>query len=237
MRPGDAGLPPDSLTVTWLALSGGTFDMGSDSAANSQPVHAVTLPDFEMTRSEITVAEFTACMDDGACTAPGSWAAGCYWATQGFEGFPVNCVSHDQAVAFCAWSGGRLPSEAEWEYAARSQGTASTFPWGNEPTSCDLAITNLDGDGCGTGNAWPVCSKTAGNTAQGLCDMVGNLFEWTLDGWHGSYQGAPSDGSAWTGSNRVVRGGSFLGGWTATQRGVYFGTTYQNTFIGFRCAR
>jgi formylglycine-generating enzyme required for sulfatase activity len=78
----------------------------------------------------------------------------------------------------------------------------------------------------------------AGNTRQGVCDMAGNVFEWTLDAWHNSYVGAPTDGSAWDGSNKVVRGGNFLSGpWTSAQRGVYFGASYLNTFIGFRCVR
>lgn len=233
----DAGAPSEAMAPAWIALAGGTFDMGSNAAANSQPVHAVTVPALEMSRTEVTVAQFAACVNAGTCTAPGTFTASCYWNSPGYEDHPINCVSHTQAQQFCAWAGGSLPSEAQWEYAARSQGQAKTFPWGEAPASCALAVINEGGDGCGTGTPWAVCSKTMGNTDQGLCDMTGNVFEWTLDGWHANYTGAPTDGSAWTGGNPLVRGGSFQGAWNTTQRGVYFGPSYVNVFLGFRCVR
>ena len=122
------------------------------------------------------------------------------------------CVDWDQAKAYAEWVGGRLPSEAEWEYAARSAGKSRKYPWGNEAPSCERTVMNLGGWGCGRDATWPVCSKTAGNTEQGLCDMAGNVWEWTQDWYHDSYNGAPTDGSAWespTGSHRVNRGGSW----------------------------
>jgi formylglycine-generating enzyme required for sulfatase activity len=152
-------------------------------------------------------------------------------------------VGWNQAVTYCQSVGGRLPSEAEWEYAARSRGQDIAYPWGNEEPCCARAIIDDGGSGCGTGLPWPVCSKETGNSTQNLCDMTGNLMEWVRDNWHGNYNGAPTGGSAWeTGGNRLPRGGSFINGTgnkllTTTGRGLYFGDTYQNTFIGFRCAR
>ncbi|MFI5350372.1 MAG: formylglycine-generating enzyme family protein, partial [Elusimicrobiota bacterium] len=102
----------------------------------------------------------------------------------------------------------------EWEYAARSGGRDRKFPWGNEKATCERAVISEGDDGalgCGKNSTWPVCSKPAGNTRQGLCDMAGNAWEWVQDRFHNSYAGAPADGNSreGPGANRVVRGGSF----------------------------
>jgi formylglycine-generating enzyme required for sulfatase activity len=146
-------------------------------------------------------------------------------------------VDWNQAKTFSAWVGGRLPSEAEWEYAARSAGKDRKYPWGDEDATCERAVIS----GCGSATA-PVCSKPAGNTQQGLCDMAGNAWEWVQDWYHGSYNGAPTDGSAWespTGSYRVGRGGS----WNYPAdiaRSAYRGSLvpgFRNYYLGFRPAR
>ena len=123
----------------------------------------------------------------------------------------MNCLDWQQAVDFCAWAGGRLPSEAEWEYAARSGGPSSSYkyPWGNDAATCTYAVMDDGGYGCGTGRTWSVCSKPAGNTSQGLCDMSGNVWEWVEDWYHGDYTGAPTDGSAWVSPTRLVPGVSW----------------------------
>ena len=189
--------------------------MGSDSGESDElPVHQVTVPAFEMTMTEVTVAQYQACVDTGACTEPDDFTVDsyCNWGQAGREDHPVNCVDWFQAVAFCSWVGGRLPSEAEWEYAARGGGQDITYPWGNDSPSCTYAVLYEGGYGCGMDRTWAVCSKPAGNTAQGLCDMAGNVFEWVQDWYHSNYNGAPWDGSAWESpshSYRVLRGGSF----------------------------
>ena len=99
------------------------------------------------------------------------------------------------------------------------------------------------GKGCGQGRTWPVCSKPRGNTAQGLCDLAGNVGEWVEDCYHESYQGAPNDGSAWTilcgKTRRVLRGGSWrsLPDYVRTANRHRQFPTYRNFSNGFRCAR
>jgi len=225
----------------WVSITGGTFQMGSSASGKEQPIHQVTIPDFQLAKTEVTVAEYLSCVADGACEEPGSWSGECYWNSAEHDEYPVNCVSWDSATKYCQWAGGRLPSESEWEYAARSEGQETTYPWGNEAASCTQAVIKDGGDGCGTALPMPVCSKKAGLSAQGVCDMSGNVFEWVQDTWHANYDGAPTDGSAWLGSShRFVRGGSFLNDANEVRsafRSYYFGADYENTFIGFRCAR
>jgi len=149
--------------------------------------------------------ESRACVAAGACTVPDMCGH-----PSAADDKPQICVDFEQAQQFSKWVGGRLPTEAEWEYAARSAGKDQKFPWGDKPSACDNAV--ISGD-CGTKATWPVCSKPAGNTEQGLCDMAGNTWAWVQDPYHESYAGAPSDGKAWETPGlryRVFRGGSFL---------------------------
>jgi formylglycine-generating enzyme required for sulfatase activity len=212
------------------------------------PEHWVTVPTFEMTETEVTVAQYEVCVNDGgACTAPGT-GTNCNWNDSGYEDHPVNCVDWNQARDFCAWAGGRLPTEAEWEYAARSRGPSSsyTYPWGTASATCSYAVMDDNfphNDGCGTGRTWSVCSKPAGNTVQGLCDMAGNVWEWVEDDYHSDYTYAPADGSAWVdsprASDRVSRSGGF--GYNAVfmraASRVYNYPSDSNYDLGFRCAR
>ena len=236
--------------LDWVSIPSGTFMMGSDSGDNNeQPVHQVDILEFEMTRTEVTVWQYKACVDAGECTEPDDYTVDshCSWGQAGRESHPANCVDYFQATAFCEWVGGRLPSESEWEYAARSGGQDVIYPWGNDRPTCIYAVmddTRAGGRGCGYDRTWPVCSKTAGITEQGLCDMAGNVSEWVQDCWHMTYEGAPSNQISWDwncwGPGRIVRGGDFF------CFGIFLSTTGRygalapwdnNVQYGFRCAR
>ena len=241
---------PGKAGMVWVRIPGGSFMMGSTSEDDAEPVHRVTLGSFEMTRTEVTVAQYRACVTAGKCTKPGTGRY-CNWGKRGRDAHPVNCVDWSQARAFCGWAGGRLPSEARWEYAARSGGKSWTYPWGNAAPTCSRAVMGHgrkwcnaeDPCGCGKNSTWPVCSRSAGNTAQGLCDMAGNVWEWTEDCWHDSYSGAPTDGSARTrncsDSYRVDRGGSWLysGGSLRAARRSNCSSDGRLASLGLRCAR
>ena len=246
---------PAAAPIEWITLPAGTFKMGSTKGeADEKPVRRVRVAAFALSKTEVTVGQYRACVEAGACTAAHGDDGSCYvwngtkWeqgrlpAAFGADDHPVVCVDWGQASAFAKWAGGRLPSEAEWEYAARSGGKAQTYPWGSAKADCSRAVMNDgSGRGCGRGDAtWPVCSKPAGNTAQGLCDMAGNVWEWVED-WKGPYGEAPTNGSARTQSAqvRVFRGGGWDNDASFLRAAVRygFGPGFRSGILGFRVAR
>ena len=238
-----------------VTVPAGPFWMGCNSETDTncqsfeQPYHEVTLSAFEIDRTEVTLAAYTECVTAGICTVPQvDWKDNCNWGVTGKENHPVNCVDWEQATAYCTYVSKRLPTEAEWEKAARGT-DGRLHPWGNESATCDRAVMEQDGqDGCGTGDTAPVCSKSpAGDSPYGACDMVGNVWEWVHD-WYSSEYYATSPAENPTGPedgvqsvNRVVRGGGFDDYdffMRLTHRNQYFpgymGAQYD---LGFRCAR
>ncbi len=208
-----AGVPVKP--VVFNTIPGGKFTMGTDTGEkgfeDAKPIHEVAIKTFDMSKTAVTVEQYAECVIKGACTEPGTGDY-CNWGKPGRQLHPVNCVNWDQAQAYAKFKGARLPSEAEFEYAATSGGKNQKYPWGDDEPTCDKAVMyGNDGFGCGKNSTMPVCSKPAGNTAQGLCDMVGNVWQWMQDKYQDSYKGAPVDGSAFeaAGSARVMRGGSF----------------------------
>ena len=186
----------------------GDFQMGSDKGG--KPVHTVTLHyDFWMSQTEVTFAQYDAYVVAMGKEKPGDGG----W---GRNDHPAINVSWQDIQAYVKWLSGnnqqglqcRLPSEAEWEYAARA-GSADNYSWGNE-----IGKNNANCDGCGS--QWdnkqtaPVASFKA--NPWGLYDMHGNVWEWVQDRWHSNYQGAPIDGAVWESGEsgfRVLRGGSW----------------------------
>ncbi len=241
----ETGFDTDSGSdLEWVELEGGTFGMGDNGPTTSEPPHSVDVPSFELMKTEVTVAQYAKCVEESQCSAPGVSSDWCNWDVQGRLKHPVNCVARLQAAEFCEWSLGRLPSEAEWEYAACSAGTDDQYPWGWADGSCDRAVIwDYSGLGCGAGGTWPVCGKQAGNSAQGICDLGGNVFEWVQDWYHPNYQGAPADGSAWEipmGTDRVIRGGSFdvPASYLIHYVRFYYDPAASDAYhVGFRCAR
>jgi formylglycine-generating enzyme required for sulfatase activity len=223
--PGACTLPFPEAIVDWVPLAAGEFTMGrdADDGGRSAPEHRVGLPAFDIARSETTNAQYLACVAAGVCPEP-HWDDGaCSVARDGVRGpallplerraaeLPVACVTWDEARLFAAWVGGRLPSEAEWEYAARGEGRDVPYPWGDAPEDC----TRMNYSVCQVRAPLPACSLPLGNTPQGVCDLSGNMTELMEDWFHHGYVGAPLDGSVWRlppGSHPVHRGGSFVSG-------------------------
>jgi len=237
--------------MEWVTIAGGTFMMGSNRGdSDEKPVHRVTVSTFQMAKTEVTVGQYRACVKAGACTKPDTGKY-CNWGKRGRDDHPINCVDWHQANAFAKWAGGRLPTEAQWEYAARGGGKDRKYPWGDAEATCRYAVMDdkstkgsagSETDGCGMDRTWPVCSKTRGNTEQGLCDMAGNVWEWCRD-WYGSdyYKSSPSKDPVGpsTGSVRVERGGSWLN-FARDVRAAYrnwLAPGYRYIYLGFRPVR
>jgi len=239
-----AGVP--SKPIEWITLNGGKFTMGTASGEkgfeDAKPIHEVAIKTFDISKTAVTVEQYAECVIKGGCTEPGTGDY-CNWGVAGRQLHPINCVDWDQASKYAKFKGGRLPSESEWEYAATSGGKNQKYPWGNNEPTCDKAVMYGNGGyGCGKNSTMPVCSKTAGNTAQGLCDMAGNVWQWVQDKYQDSYKGAPTDGSAFeaAGSFRVMRGGSFNDGVARYLRADLRGSVDPGDrlgVIGFRLVR
>ncbi len=191
-----------------IVVPAGEFEMGSNETHFEKPEHRVKIANpFAIGRYEVTFREWDLCVAAGACRyRPDDHG----W---GRDNRPAIDVSWDDAKTYVAWLAQttgqkyRLPSEAEWEYAARA-GTTTAYWWGR-----DAGTGHANCDGCGGKAARqtvPAGSFTP--NAFGLFDTAGNAAEWVEDCWNDSYRGAPKDGSAWTTGQcrlRVLRGGSF----------------------------
>jgi sulfatase modifying factor 1 len=245
----DDGVPNSEEENPGMVLvPASTFWMGTDPSINagiSSPYHQVTITNsFYIDRFEVTVGEYRRCVDDGVCSNPNA-GVGCNYEMDGHVGYPINCISWQQADDYCDWSGERLPTEAEWELAARGI-DGRTYPWGEESATCLLAvIKDSRGYGCGTGGAFSVGSRPDGVSPFGAFDMTGNVWEYVADWFEFGYSNreAVDPAGPESGNNHVVRGGSF-GSFCLQDTAVFvraaddYGYLIDqvNNGIGFRCA-
>ena len=184
-----------SYRDSFLCFDAGEFVMGSDTAPMEMPTHSVTVFRFCIMRSEVTASQYLECITSGNCDNNTSGGDSCALDVDELER-PINCQPRDDLKKFCEYAGGRLPTEAEWEFAATSEGTTAPYPWGHEAVTCDAAVVGRDA--CGNLTSKMPCSQTAGNSQQGICDLIGNVREWVEDCWHTNYNNAPSNSAPWS---------------------------------------
>ncbi|MEL7367418.1 MAG: SUMF1/EgtB/PvdO family nonheme iron enzyme [Myxococcota bacterium] len=241
----DDGPGPGEVLIPASMFTRGCNPSTDSCAASATPALMLNMSSFIIDLNEITVGEYRACVDDGTCSAPLE-LENCNYTMEDREDHPVNCVTHEQAREYCAFVNSRLPTEAEWEMAARGTMDARRYPWGNEDADCTRGnfFVATDLVRCVNDTA-PVGTSTAGASPFGLLDTAGNVSEWVEDWFVVDYYSTapdtdpppPPQGVA---NQRVRRGGSFR---SSTLESVFvyarsssFPTT-ANDETGFRCAR
>ncbi|MFO8056425.1 MAG: SUMF1/EgtB/PvdO family nonheme iron enzyme [bacterium] len=249
-----------TATEGMVLIPSGCFNMGdvSDGCtyyAGECPVHEVCITfDFYMDAHEVTNAEYAACVDAGVCQAPrtNSHTRTDYYGNPAYDNYPVIDIYSQQAKGYCVWLGKRLPTEAEWEYAARGGLAGKRYPQGDSITCDDANYGRHDSsypcyDYGGLDNDTHEAGSYAPN-GYGLYDMAGNVWEWVND-WHEDWyyqycvdnnivndpQGPP-EGSIMSGGH-VVRGGGWYN-FESSQRAanrIYTDPTEKYYLVGFRC--
>jgi formylglycine-generating enzyme required for sulfatase activity/tRNA A-37 threonylcarbamoyl transferase component Bud32 len=228
--------PADGMVMVYVP--GGEFEMGStEGDENEQPVHIVALDGFWIDQTEVTNAQYQSCVDAGGCEPPSERRSPTrpeYYGNSVYDDYPVIQASWYQARTYCESVGARLPTEAEWEYAARGSDSL-VYPWGDSPPSDALANCCYN-----VGDTTRVGSYPDGTGWCGALDMAGNVWEWVAD-WYGEYpserQVSPAGPSS--GKLRVLRGGSWGYGQDFA-RCAYRHSDHPDDFgghVGFRCAR
>jgi eukaryotic-like serine/threonine-protein kinase len=232
----------DVKGISMNFVPAGEFTMGNNSSdeSNEKPEHQVNLDAFWIDQVEVTNAMYAKCVDAGRCQGPsntGSYNRSSYYGNPEFANFPVIYVNWNMAKTYCKWRGARLPTEAEWEKAARGT-DGRTYPWGEE-IDCNKANYQFD---CVGGDTTHIGSYESGKSPYGLYDMAGNVWEWVNDSYSETYyQSSPSLNPLGpdAGNERVLRGGAWNGtDYEARSANRPRGKPTDSYFnIGFRCAR
>jgi formylglycine-generating enzyme required for sulfatase activity len=162
-----------------VCVPAGEFIMGSPEGrgnSDEHPQHTVYLDAFYIDKTEVTAAQYQRCVEAGACSAPNTGGY-CTYGVGGKSDHPINCVDWNQAAVYYFWAGKRLPTEAEWEKAARGT-DGRIYPWGDAEPDCTKAQLG----GCG-GQTVTVGTRSTGMSPFGALDMASNVFEWVMD-WY-----------------------------------------------------
>ena len=226
-----------------ICVPGGPFVMGSDPgegyAANEQPEHIVNLSPYFIDKYEVTVARYRECVLASGCLVPEEGASNYF--DSGSEDLPINNVVWDEARTFCQWDGRRLPTEAEWEKAARGPAPREvSMPWGDDPATC-LHVPSTD---CGQSGPEQVDSNPAGASFYQVVQLGGNVREWVNDFYDAAYYSmsptldppGPASGLLYVARGPWYYDSLTFHGFANTIR-AFYGDSYTAESLGFRCAR
>ena len=253
--------PPWEVPEGMVEVPEGAFLMGTPQEVNGSATflghgeHEVWLSRYAIDVLEVSVQDYQQCVAQGACTPSGPDDEGHEQCNANFPDrgdHPINCVDWSQALAYCEFRGFTLPTEAQWEKAARGP-DVFLYPWGDEPRpSCENSIVDgpledeaTKGPGCGRGSTWPGGSREEDLSGYGIKDMAGNLREWTWDWYDREYymmsperdpRGPESPPMPEFGE-RSARGGQWQFGGTHSSIRYRRDPKYRSVALGFRCAK
>jgi formylglycine-generating enzyme required for sulfatase activity len=244
-------LPQGTKGGPMVLIPAGEFMMGCNASMdyqcenNENPYHRIYLDNYYINKYEVTNAEYRNCVAAGGCKEPEGEDR---YRNLSWDNHPVVGVSWFYAADYCKWAGKRLPTEAEWEKAARGT-DGRVYPWGYENANCNYAVicqltSNRSWNyGCDRKSTWPVGSKPNGASPYGVMDMAGNVGEWVND-WYGEdyYNNSPAQNplGSRSGKNRVLRGGSWYSDPYAlrtSSRQLNSEPERKSEDLGFRCVR
>lgn len=240
--------------VDRVFVEGGTFMMGTDRYRDEKPIHEVTVGSFWISRTEVTIAQYAECVRAGACRGEGPAALDvpCVEDPETMSDYPARCLTWEDAQAVAKWFGGRLPTEAEWEYVATQGGKQIEYPWGNEEPNCNIVVAELRYRiPCEFDGPARVCEVGSYGRTDGICDLAGNVWEWTQDVYYHTYDYVMEHGSPAEEGGPILMGDYYIsefahyrhvlrgGGWGSAgvelrARGRRIGLSWCGTDIGAR---
>jgi formylglycine-generating enzyme required for sulfatase activity len=225
--------------MTLLYVPAGEFTMGSEEYDNEKPIHTVSVDAFWIDQTEVINATYAKCVEAGVCNPPSStksYTRDSYYGDSKFDNYPVIYVDWNMAKTYCEWVDRRLPTEAEWEKAARGT-NANIYPWGNDTPNNNLLNYNNE-----VGDTTEVGKYPNGASPYGALDMAGNLWEWVADWYSDTYYQSSLSSNPFgpdSGKYRVLRGGSWSLKYDGDVRSASrygFDPSLPFSYIGFRCA-
>ena len=231
---GSGPAPEAGCPAGMVKIEGAKFKMGTPDIAREKPVHEVTVATFCMDRTEVTTAAYEECVKADGCKPTTHKSPFCNGGKSEMKDHPINCTSWKAATAYCGWAGKRLPTEEEWEFAARGV-ERRQYPWGDRELALALCWNAGNRGERGFKSTCTVGAYPEGNTPTGLSDMSGNVMEWT-DTWDCPYDKHQACNKSW----RSIRGGDWMHNtWTGMRGGSRgsLGPSEDDYRIGFRCAK